>query len=833
MSGRRLVLSLGRSRPNPHSYCPCKLSDSHRKCANSAAVFVLTGTRALKGPAILDRGIARRASERFFHGQINLSWFLLGQQCLSTEACLPCDEAAFTGPCDFGQQDALERTAALEDISRPSIAERNDSKQDRHNGSKLGRSRKDSGNPNSNENGDEIGKVDIRKAGDARDEASAVLAQALPLSDTEPRRNGVQCDNATSTHTRKCSKVKHEQKIDLSDSEQVFQALMASKQSGNMPKSDRDALIEVFNHFNDAGWSLEQASSRCYISSIVFPAAASRFRKFFLNRCTPDVRVHVLELGPSDQADQFLFPLFSQFCTMEFPVEIARYKALVETADLTKPHTWFPFARAIKRKIIYHAGPTNSGKTYNALKRFKEASTGIYCSPLRLLAMEVYDSVNADGVYCSLYTGQEKKEVPFSNHIACTVEMVLTTKSWEVAVIDEIQMLNDDFRGWAWTRALLGLQADEIHLCGDPSVLGLVRDMCAVTGDEMEEFFYDRFEPLSVHHQSLEGNYKNIQPGDCIVSFSRKEIFTIKRAVEQATSNHCCVVYGALPPETRTHQAKLFNDPNSGYDVLVATDAVGMGLNLNIRRIIFYTLEKYNGEMLKKVPPSQVKQIAGRAGRRGSLYQVGSVTTFYSRDIPYLIQCLEEPFVESCSAGLFPMSEQMELFATNLPEATFSKLLDRFAETCRVDGLYFLCRNDNLKKVACIVDKVKGLTLEEKLKFIFAPVNTRDPKVMGALLNFALACSQKLPIHLVMMTPSGSARNDLQLMDLEARHQVLSLYLWLSNHFPEEYFPQKEHAEQMAAEIALLLGESLSQTDIRIVPRERYRVGPDRNVPSS
>lgn len=100
-----------------------------------------------------------------------------------------------------------------------------------------------------------------------------------------------------------------------------------------------------------------------------------------------------------------------------------------------------------------------------------EAKKVIYCSPLRLLAMEVFDKVNRLGVYCTLLTGQEKKHVPFSNHVACTVEMVSTNEMYDVAVIDEIQMIADSHRGYAWTRALLGLKADKIHICGDPSVL--------------------------------------------------------------------------------------------------------------------------------------------------------------------------------------------------------------------------------------------------------------------------------------------------------------------------------------------------------------------------
>ncbi|MCO5551433.1 hypothetical protein L7F22_004936 [Adiantum nelumboides] len=601
---------------------------------------------------------------------------------------------------------------------------------------------------------------------------------------------------------------------DFSDVDHIFQVLLLPKQSG-LQKRDRDAIAKVFKHFLEEGWAKEQAIYHYHISAVIFPKAVSHFRKFFFSRTTPELKDHLLRLGPSAEGDRFLLPLFWEYSSRKFSTEVARYKALVETADLTKPDTWFPFARALKRKVIYHFGPTNSGKTYNALQRFKVASSGVYCGPLRLLAMEIYDNMNTEGVYCSLITGQEKREVPFANHVSCTVEMVSTVKPWEVAVLDEIQLIADQFRGWAWTRAFLGVQADEIHVCGDPSALKLLRELCAVTGDDLEEHSYERFEPLSISQQSLEGRFSKVQPGDCIVTFSRKEIFSIKRAVELLTKNRCCVIYGALPPETRTHQAKLFNDPDSGYDVLIATDAVGMGLNLNIRRVIFHTFEKYTGEELKKVSASQVKQIAGRAGRRGTVYHAGIATTFYSQDIPYLVQCMQEPFVEASCAGLFPGLEQIELFAAQLPEATFSKLLDSFSQKCQVDGSFFLCSCEHLKKVASVIDKVKDLTLEDKMSFILAPVNSRDAKVVGALLSFALAYSKRIPVHLSMGVPIGTARSVLQLMDLEARHQVISLYLWLSHHLPEEYFPHKEQAEQMAADIALIMGETLALANIR------------------
>lgn len=150
----------------------------------------------------------------------------------------------------------------------------------------------------------------------------------------------------------------------------------------------------------------------------------------------------------------------------------------------------------------------------------------------------------------------------------------------EVAVIDEIQMLADPDRGWAWTQALLGLPAQEIHLCGEPTVVELVKRICAMTNEEVTVMNYDRLSKLEVQDESIYGNFRMIQKGDCVVTFSRKNIFKIKHAIEAETGLRCAVAYGSLPPESRSTQARLFNDPESGYDVLVASDAIGMGLNL-------------------------------------------------------------------------------------------------------------------------------------------------------------------------------------------------------------------------------------------------------------
>ncbi|KAF5735538.1 ATP-dependent RNA helicase SUPV3L1 isoform 1 [Tripterygium wilfordii] len=608
---------------------------------------------------------------------------------------------------------------------------------------------------------------------------------------------------------------------------ELYQELRNAENSAKVNPSDWLILKDLFGYFAKSGWAANQALA-IYIGMSFFPTAVHKFRAFFLKRFSADIANYLVSLGVTDAAVRFLFPIFVEFCIEEFPDEIKRFRGMIQSADLTKPQTWFPFARAMKRKIIYHCGPTNSGKTYNALQRFMEAKKGIYCSPLRLLAMEVFDKVNALGVYCSLHTGQEVKYVPFSNHVSCTVEMVSTDELYDVAVIDEIQMMADPCRGYAWTRALLGLKADEIHLCGDPSVLNIVRKVCSETGDELCEKHYERFKPLVVEAKTLLGDLRNVRSGDCVVAFSRREIFEVKLTIEKHTKHRCCVIYGALPPETRRQQANLFNNQDNEFDVLVASDAVGMGLNLNIRRVVFYSLSKYNGDRIVPVPESQVKQIAGRAGRRGSLYPDGLTTALHLDDLDYLIECLKQPFDEVRKVGLFPFFEQVELFAGKLPNMTFTQLLEKFGENCRLDGSYFLCRHDHIKKVANMLEKVQGLSLEDRFNFCFAPVNIRDPKAMYHLLRFASSYSRNVPVSIAMGMPKGSAQNDAELLDLETRHQVLSMYMWLSHHFKRETFPFVKKAEIMATDIADLLGQSLLKACWKPESRQTGRSKPQQ-----
>lgn len=279
-------------------------------------------------------------------------------------------------------------------------------------------------------------------------------------------------------------------------------------------------------------------------------------------------------------------------------------KQLATAFNRQFPTDEFERARKMHRKIIMHVGPTNSGKTHHALKALAAANSGIYAGPLRLLAHEIWERLNTGQIVplgieedpgsthpkgrqskyarlCNLVTGEEQKILDSNAPLlSCTVEMILYSRVYDVAVVDEIQMIGDLERGGAWFTAVAGLAAHEVHLCGEETAVPLVEKMLKDTGDELIIRRYERLTPLVIENESLEGDLTKVRKGDCIVTFSRSNIFGVKRRVEELTGLRCAVVYGRLPPEVRSEQAALFNDADSGYDVIIGSDAIGMGLNL-------------------------------------------------------------------------------------------------------------------------------------------------------------------------------------------------------------------------------------------------------------
>jgi ATP-dependent RNA helicase SUPV3L1/SUV3 len=386
--------------------------------------------------------------------------------------------------------------------------------------------------------------------------------------------------------------------------------------------------------------------------------------------------------------------------------------------------------------------------------------------------------------------------------------MTSVTIPYEVAVIDEIQMIRDTQRGWAWTRALLGVCAQEVHICGEASAIELVRHLAMVTGDVLEVRKYKRLTSLTVLNRAVE-SFDNVCAGDCIVCFSKNDIYTIGRQLEKRGVQFA-VIYGTLPPGTKLAQAQKFNSPDNACKVMVATDAIGMGINLNIKRVIFYSLVKpYINEKGEKemdvIPPSTALQIAGRAGRFASQFVEGEVTTFKSNDLALLKKLLNTPVEPIQQAGLHPTAEQIELFAYHLPKATLSNLIDIFVTLSQLDNdKYFMCNIDDFKFLADMIEHVP-LQLRARYVFCCAPIPKKQPFVCAMFLKFARQFSRGQPLTLEWLCrqlgwPLQSPQSIVDLVHLEAVFDVLDLYLWLSYRFMD-MFPDVEHIRDMQREL--------------------------------
>ncbi len=283
------------------------------------------------------------------------------------------------------------------------------------------------------------------------------------------------------------------------------------------------------------------------------------------------------------------------------------------------PKDEYPEARAMHRRFILHIGGTNTGKTYAGFQRLMRAGTGVYLAPLRLLALEAQETMLKAGVECGLSTGEEEDLRAGDTHIAATAEKLDMKRRWDVAVIDECQMIADGHRGYAWTRAILGVLAPEVHLCAAPEARELLVRIIESCGDSIEIQKHERNTPLICMQRAVD--YQHVQPGDALITFSKVGVLSVAEDLRQS-GKEPAIIYGALPYATRRKQMDSFLAGEMEY--IVSTDAIGMGLNLPIRRVIFMETEKFDGVERRQLKPEEIRQIAGRAGRFG-MYNRGYV----------------------------------------------------------------------------------------------------------------------------------------------------------------------------------------------------------------
>ena len=454
-----------------------------------------------------------------------------------------------------------------------------------------------------------------------------------------------------------------------------------------------------------------------------------------------------------------------------------------------------------QQQIYLHIGAPNSGKTHDALGALKDAGSGWYLAPLRLLAYEIFDRLNGEGVACSLLTGEEYIPVEGAKLTAATIEMFNPANSGDCVIVDEAQMLADADRGWAWTRAMMESAAPEMHIIGPPTARGLIEVLAAAAEIPCEVVEHERLAPIAVSekHHTLE----SLPPYTILVAFSRQAVLELKMKLERL-GRAVSVVYGSLPPEVRRRQADRFAEGET--EICVATDAVGMGLNLPADVVCFYDTEKFDGKNDRVLYPSEVQQIGGRAGRYG-LSKTGLISATSKQQLQTIRELYEQEPPTLTFARVAPTVDDLRMIPGNLAEqlAQWAALESIPKELRAVITTADLLERIELAKMLAD-DETERLGLANALQLVNAPAR----KTTRA---YWLDCAHMILEGYQIPLPPEAPSPIFNSVDLEATELSIAcadIYLWLSRRREfSQYCEAHPQAREERREWSLSIDEAL------------------------
>jgi ATP-dependent RNA helicase SUPV3L1/SUV3 len=437
-----------------------------------------------------------------------------------------------------------------------------------------------------------------------------------------------------------------------------------------------------------------------------------------------------------------------------------------------------------ERAFEYFVGPTNSGKTHAAIELLCEAESGVYLAPLRLLALEVHERLSELGVTTSLVTGEERITIAGARHVSSTVEMVDLGRDVELAVVDEAQMLQDEQRGWAWTLAIAGVRAKRVVLCGSEDGLASAQRLTARLGIPLAIRRFERKNPLEVVDSI---SLRELRPGDAVVAFTRNDVVELQGQIKRF-GRSTAAIYGSLSPAVRRREAERFRTGSA--EVLVATDAIGLGLNLPIRRLVFAAVEKFDGVTKRPLTPPEIRQIAGRSGRFG-IHERGAVTTLDPRSLRFLRAALDRFEVPPAGLPIWisPTDEHLRRLSLIIETTRVSRLLQFFQTRVRRaedTDLRIADLSDTIEVAVALEmsDRFCELPLPVRCTYSRAPVTTRGNS-LAILARWGERHAASGIVDGSDLTAGLAARDRLLLF--EDRSRLATLYLWLSQRFPDVY----------------------------------------------
>jgi ATP-dependent RNA helicase SUPV3L1/SUV3 len=578
--------------------------------------------------------------------------------------------------------------------------------------------------------------------------------------------------------------------------------------------------------------SLEQAYGRidAWVSSVAQRAGA--FGDAWRPREFADQLQRVLGFGGrTPRLETVLDAMEEAFSTAAARAGVKVRRTALETASgLGVYLDSFAAARAMVRKLRLFVGPTNSGKTHAAMDRLCEMSDGAYLAPLRLLALEGQEAIEARGHPCTLITGEERDVRPGSAFVSSTIEMANTSRVMGACVIDEIQMIGDPDRGWAWTQAVAGMAASEVIMTGSADAIPYVRRIADAIGEELEIVEFTRKSPLRVQEERV--SLDDVRRADAIVAFSRRDVHALRAALLQR-GHPVAVIYGALSPEVRRAEARRFREGQA--EVLVATDAIGMGLNLPIARIVLSTTRKFDGREERELTGSEIRQIGGRAGRFG-MHEEGRVAVLEGENIGPVRRALTSPppAPEDPRPWISPNLIHVEAIARELETDSLAKVLRTAGqELLRAHQTFRMTDLEDRIQAAVAVDTAR-LPLAVRDMLSRCPIDVRDANQIRLLRLWAVNQGRGRPNP----APDFGDRfvrdtgTDVELEAAEKAVKDLTAYAWLAYRFPDAY-PEMDLCQERRREVngfiertlaARSLPRACSVCGTRLKSTHRFRV---------
>jgi ATP-dependent RNA helicase SUPV3L1/SUV3 len=363
-----------------------------------------------------------------------------------------------------------------------------------------------------------------------------------------------------------------------------------------------------------------------------------------------------------------------------------------------------------------------------------------------------------------------------------------------VAVIDEAQMIFDPFRGWAWTQAIVAVPANEVIIICSAYAVPAIENLLGLCGERCTVRRFERMQHVDLLPQAVPT--AALRLGDAVVAFSRRDVLMLRDKIA-AAGHPVSVIYGALPPEVRRREAERFASGES--HILVATDAIGMGLNLPIRRVLFSTMTKFDGVGDRALNESEVHQIAGRAGRFG-IHEEGFTGVLHEAE-PSAGRTLKELLPKTpraprnFKAPVAPNWWHITTISQRLGKTKLQEILTVFMDQLKLDNAHFeVAELEQMLELAGELDRnAAALSLKERFVYAQAPVDSRTEQLVQSFFGWAWAHARQGEVGRPDFLDGISEHSRLDRMEQTLR--ACTLWLWLDLRFPGVYGHLEEVVE--------------------------------------